>query len=106
MNPLICLLAVTLSAHVINGPEAALEPSLLNEVEHALSRAPSASTNEVPQVVGDVFATNGLSATAVAIRLVSTQGGDGRWTVNGTNFTHEAVSILRFVSGLPPAPKN
>ena len=98
MTRLAPLLAVTITANVINGPDA-LEPSVLNEVEHALSRAP-ADTNAVRRAGGDVFATNGLSAAAVAIRLVSLQKADGRWVVGGTNFTHEAVAILEGVSGL------
>ena len=98
MKVLASVLATTIVAHVINGPET-LEPSVLNEVEHALAAAP-AETNAVSETTGDVFATNGLPASAVAIRLVSLQRGDGRWLVNGTNFTAEAVRILESVSGL------
>lgn len=97
MKALAPVLATTIVAHVINGPET-LEPSVLNEVEHALAAAP-AETNAV-SAAGDVFATNGLPAAEVAIRLVSLQRGDGRWLVNGTNFTAEAVRILESVSGL------
>lgn len=92
------ILAVSISANVINGPET-LEPSIVNEVEHALSRAPVVS-EPMTNAVADVFATNGLSATATAIRLVSLQKADGTWMVNGTNMTQEAVRILRDVSGL------
>lgn len=98
MKALVSVLATTIVAHIINGPEA-LEPSVLNEVERALAVAP-AETNVVPKAVGDVFATNGLPAAEVAIRLVSLQRADGRWLVNGTNFTTEAVRILESVSGL------
>ena len=96
MSPLVPALAVTITANVIGGGDA-LEPSVLNEVEHALALAP-VETNAVT-AAGDVFATNGLSATAVAIRLVSQQRSDGRWYVNGTNFTAEAVGILRRLGG-------
>ena len=94
----LAILAVTITANVINGPDT-LEPSVLNEVEHALAVAP-ADTNAPVRAAGDVFATNGLSITAIAVRLVSLQKSDGRWRVSGTNFTHEAVRILESVSGL------
>ena len=94
----LAILAVAITANVINGPDA-LEPSVFNEVEHALARAPG-DTNAVVRAAGDVFATNGLSATAIAVRLVSLQKADGSWRVGGTNFTHEAVAILESVSGL------
>ena len=94
----LAMLAVTITANVINGPDT-LEPSVLNEVEHALAVAP-ADTNAAVRAAGDVFATNGLSVTAIAVRLVSLQKSDGRWRVGGTNFTHEAVRILESVSGL------
>ena len=98
MNALLPILAVTISAQVIGGGEA-LEPSLINEVERALGLAP-AETNAAVTAVGDVFATNGLSATATAVRLVSLQRGDGCWFVGGTNVTAEAIRILEAVSGL------
>ena len=94
----LAMLAVTITANVINGPET-LEPSVLNEVEHALAVAP-ADTNAAVRAAGDVFATNGLSVTAIAVRLVSLQKSDGRWRVGGTNVTAEAVAILESVSGL------
>ena len=98
MNALVPIFAATITAQLIGGGDA-LEPSLVNEVERALGLAP-AETNAVATVVGDVFATNGLSATATAVRLVSLQRGDGRWFVGGTNQTAEAVRILEAVSGL------
>lgn len=98
MNALLPIFAMTISAQLIGGGDA-LEPSVLNEVERALDLAP-AETNAAATAVGDVFATNGLSATATAIRLVSLQRGDGRWFVGGTNVTAEAVRILESVSGL------
>ena len=97
MTPLLPILAATSSAQVIGGGDA-LEPSVLNEVERALAVAP-VETNAVPCAAGDVFATNGLSATDVAIRLVSLQRADGRWYVSGTNFTAEAVGILKRLGG-------
>ena len=96
MIRLAIVFAVTITANVINGPDT-LEPSVVNEVEHALSRAPAA-TERLP-FAGDVLSTNGLSATEVAIRLVSLQKADGSWIVNGTNVTAEAVRILEGLVG-------
>ena len=75
-------------------PDGPLEPSVLNEVEHALGRVPACCKTNEPAAFGDIFATNGLSASAIAISLVSRQDKDGKWIVNGTNATIEAVSIL------------
>lgn len=61
--------------------EDVLEPSVMNEVEHALSVAP---TNATPVTVAWDPGTNGLSRTALALRLVSSQRADGRW-FDGTN---------------------
>ena len=87
-----------MSVQVIADPDGPLEPSVLNEVEHALSRAPACATN-APAAFGDIFCTNGLSATAVAVSLVSRQGSSGEWIVNGTNATAEAVAILTELVG-------
>ena len=75
-------------------PDGPLEPSVMNEVEHALGRVPECCTTNAPAAFGDIFSTNGLSATAIAVSLVSRQDKDGKWIVNGTNATAEAVSIL------------
>ena len=92
--PLLAALVVQIPAY----PDGPLEPSVLNEVEHALGRAPVCVTN-APAAFGDIFATNGLSATAVAVSLVSRQNKSGEWIVNGTNATSEAVAILKALSG-------
>lgn len=97
------MLAAAITAELIGGPDT-LGESILNEVEHALARAP-ADTNACLCAGRDMFATNGLSSSAIAIRIVSLQKDDGRWMVNGTNCTHEAVGILRAVSGLGEAAK-
>ena len=96
--------------------ENVLEPSVRNEVDHALSRAPQAertdvtvTTNSTASVVtatnktvkmlyhptGDVFGTNGLSATDIAIKLVSSQKSDGRWRCGTNDVTSIAVEILK-----------
>jgi len=98
MKLTLSILALTISANVINDGDA-LEPSVLNEIEHALSRAPELQPGETVSTTNS-FSTNALSASAVAIRIVSRQGADGRWFVNGTNCTAEAVRTLRDLSGI------
>ena len=98
MKALLIALLAALVVQVPADPDGPLEPSVLNEVEHALSRAPACATN-APAAFGDIFATNGLSATAVAVSLVSRQGSSGEWIVNGTNATAEAVAILMALVG-------
>ena len=72
--------------------EDILEPSVLNEVEHAIAKAP---TNYPPCTSQWRPFTNAVSATEMAIRLVSTQRADGRW-LHGTNdVTEAALRILR-----------
>ena len=78
-----------------------LEPSVQNEVDHALDVAPtnappaSAAMASVFALEGGRLGTNGLDRTQMAIRLVSAQGADGRW-MDGTNdVTSAAVEILR-----------
>jgi len=71
--------------------EDVLEPSVANEVEHAIARAP---TNAPPSVLLPL-ATSGLARVQLAIRLVSAQGADGRWTVGTNDVTATAVRLLR-----------
>jgi hypothetical protein len=72
-----------------------LEPSVLNEVEHAISVAP---TNPPPPSAAWDPKTNGLSQTAVAIRLVASQRADGRW-LDGTNdVTAAALRLLEAIA--------
>ncbi len=99
--------------------EEVLEPSVLNEVDHAISvaeqalasetNAPGAvissatnaadggclPTNIVGIVEADVFGTNTLTATAIALKLVTTQQADGRWRVGTNDVTEIALEILK-----------
>ena len=84
------LLGVVLTAQPLVNEEV-LEPSVCNEVEHALARAP---TNAPPTRLLPVD-TNGMSRTAIAIALVSSQKGDGRWRVGTNDVTAAAVDVLR-----------
>ena len=71
--------------------EDVLEPSVRNEVRHALSLAP---TNAPTATVLPV-PTNGLNRTQLAIRLVSAQKADGRWFAGTNDVTSAAVSLLK-----------
>ena len=77
------LLALTIAAQPLVSPDV-LEPSVQNEVDHALARAP---TNAVP-----------VDATQLAIALVSAQRADGRWTVGTNDVTQVVVAILSGLS--------
>lgn len=74
-----------------------LEESVRNEVDHALSRLPSPLPPDPKgaDLAADIFGTNGLSASDIAIRLVSLQRGDGRWLVGTNDFTAAAAAILQ-----------
>ena len=85
-------LAATISALPISN-EDVLGQSVLNEVAHAISIAPTntSAATWAPQ-------TNGLSRTAVAIRLVSMQRADGRWMEGTNDVTSAALRMLRELS--------
>jgi len=67
------------------------EPSVCNEIAHALDLAPA---NAPPTALLPV-ATNGLTRSQLAIRLVSAQRSDGRWIVGTNDVTAAAVRILK-----------
>ena len=76
--------------------EDVLEPSVQNEVDHAISLA---STNEVTLTCAavafaELYATNGMSTTSRAVSLVSTQKG-GKWFHDGADVTPVAVEVWR-----------
>ena len=73
--------------------EDVLEPSVANEVEHALARAP---TNVVPASSACFpFCTNALNHTQIAIRIVSLQRADGRWLSGTNDVTSTVVEVLK-----------
>lgn len=93
------VLAAVVTAHPLANEEI-LEPSVRNEVDHALRVA---STNEVPMTAAGfefarLYETNGMNATQRAISLVSLQR-DGCWLWRGTNVTPVAVRLLRQTVG-------
>ena len=92
LKTLVIALAVTITAQPLVN-EDILEPSVRNEVRHALSLAP---TNAPPATILPVW-TNGQNRTQVAIRLVSAQRADGRWLVGTNDVTSAAVELLKEV---------
>ena len=71
--------------------EEVLEPSVRNEVRHALAVAPT----NAPAATAFPIVTNGLNRTQIAIGLVSAQKGDGRWLVGTNDVTSAVVTILK-----------
>ena len=88
-NPALALAVSVTAQPLVN--EDVLEPSVRNEVRHALSLAP---TNAPAATVLPAW-TNGQDRTQIAIRLVSAQRADGRWLVGTNDVTSAAVEILR-----------
>ena len=92
MKTALAILGLTISASPLVS-EDVLEPSVENEVEHALAVAPS---NEVARAaaavaapayappLAELGATGAVTRTALAVKLVSEQRADGRW-LSGTN---------------------
>ena len=92
-------LAASVTVQLIGGGDT-LEPSVQNEVDHALARAP---TNAPPcrgraDLEAALAGTNRIDATALAVRLVSSQRSDGRWLVGTNDATAVAVRLLERVS--------
>ena len=81
--------AVITAQPLVNGD--VLEPSVRNEVLHALQVAPT----NAPAATALPISTNGLNRTQVAIGLVSAQKGDGRWCVGTNDVTSAAVELLK-----------
>jgi len=87
--PISLVVAVLTAQPLVN--EEVLEPSVRNEVEHALSRTPT----NVPAATALPFPTNALTRTQIAVRLVSLQRADGRWLVGTNDVTAAAAGLLR-----------
>ena len=83
------LISVLTAQPLVN--EDVLEPSVRNEVDHALSMAPT----NAPASQLLPFSTNSLDRTQIAVRLVSGQRSDGRWTVGTNDVTAAAVELLK-----------
>ncbi len=102
--------AAAISLQPLASPEV-LEPSVLNEVEHALSRVPEAAYAAATNLAAKATlktppaATNAVAtATDLALALVSSQRADGRW-LDGTNdCTAAAARMLLRLAGRMDAP--
>ena len=103
------LASLFLGAAIVAQPTVspdALEPSVKNEVDHARSRAPAASAASATNALSAaeagfvrLYETNGLTATDAAIRLVSAQRPDGRWTSGTNDVTRAAMLLLDRLAG-------
>ena len=84
------VLAVSITAHPLVN-EDILEPSVRNEVRHALAIAPT----NAPAASLPTAWTNGQNRTQIAIRFVSAQKADGRWLVGTNDVTAAVVELLK-----------
>ena len=89
LDKALVIAAVITAQPLVN--EDVLEPSIRNEVCHALSLAPT----NAPAVTLLPVPTNGLNRTQLAIRLVSAQKADGRWFVGTNDVTSAAIELLK-----------
>ena len=90
MKPIALVFATVLTAQPLVN-EDVLEPSVRNEVQHALSIAPT----NAPTATVLPIPTNGLNRTQIAIGLVSAQKGGGRWFVGTNDVTSVAIELLK-----------
>ena len=92
------LFAATFAVQPLPQEEGPLEPSIQNEVDHALSIGETwLSAHATTNVVScDLFRTNGLTREKIALKLISSQRGEGYWlTPTNPAPTRLAVSILK-----------
>ncbi len=80
------IFAVTFGVQPLPQEDGPLEPSIQNEVDHAVVMGErwleKNATNVVDVVkVGDWFATNGLTRQQKALKLVTSQRAGGYWSV-------------------------
>lgn len=104
------MFAASFSIQPLPQPDGPLEPSVQNEVDHAialgerwLAAAASAQGTNVAAAAsarhpcqGDLFATNGLTREGIAVKLISSQRAGGWWLME-TNAapTRLALEILK-----------
>ena len=76
-----------------------LEPSVRNEVDHAISVAergcPGTNTLSAAYAFCEAFPTGGLSRTGIALKLVSSQRSDGRWFAGTNDVTAAVLEVLK-----------
>ena len=101
------LFAASFGIQPLPQPDGPLEPSVQNEVDHAIALGERWLAAHVSAVAGrppyqgcctnaDLFATNGLTREGIAIKLISSQRAGGWWLME-TNAapTRLAVEILK-----------
>ena len=102
MKTALAILALTISASPLVN-EDVLEPSVENEVAHALAIAPSNSVAlaeaalaapEYTPPLAELGATGAVTRTALAVKLVSEQRADGRWLAGTNDVTAAAAGAL------------
>ncbi len=97
------ILAFTLLGPTALVDDDVLEPSIQNEVDHALNIVPT-NVVEIAQypedfrvfcATNDFFGTNGLTRTQIAVKLISCQKAGGLWQYGTNDVTAVAVEILK-----------
>ena len=97
------VLSMTLLAPTALVDDDVLEPSVQNEVDHALDIVPMnivkiadySDDFRIFCTTNDFFGTNGLSHTEIAIKLISSQKSGGVWVYGTNDVTSVAVEILK-----------
>ena len=98
------LFAASLGIQLLPQPDGPLEPSVQNEVDHAVAlgerwlaaHLPSTNAQAACVQPDDLFVTNGLTRERIAIKLISSQRAGGWWIME-TNAapTRLAIAILK-----------
>ena len=98
------LFAASLGIQPLPQPDGPLEPSVQNEVDHAVAlgerwlaaHPPATNAPAAYEPSGDLFATNGLTREGIAVKLISSQRAGGWWLME-TNAapTRLALDILK-----------
>ena len=78
------MFAASFSIQPLPQPDGPLEPSVQNEVDHAIALGERWLVAHAPKTdarapAGDLFATNGLTREGIAIKLISSQRAGGWW---------------------------
>lgn len=98
------LFAASLGVQPLPQPDGPLEPSVRNEVDHAVAlgerwlaaHTPATNAPAVHALSGDLFATNGLTRERIAVKLISSQRAGGWWLAEtNTAPTRLALEILK-----------
>ncbi len=96
------LLAASVFTATPIAPGEVIEETVVNEIEHALSRAPEV---EVSAGVRGASHWKSSNPTELALKLVRSQRSDGRWFEGTNDVTAAAVRALKRLVGIPdPVP--